>query len=659
MAYRFPLLFICLLIFVGCAELPARHPVLASGSLPDLLPVRTFVANTDYQGGFQISPDGEKIAWTAVHGISPAVFVKTVGQDDARALDLFSPSFSWAADSRHLLMHKDRDGDENYHVWLVDTDRAGAAPRDMTPFPGSRNEVLAVPPVGDTILVASNQRDPRWFEPFRIDLTTGAHSLVAENTGDVSAWIPDRQGELRGRIRTDQGMSRLDYLDHTTWKPVYAWTADDTVAVLGIDAEKQHIWLLSNRGRDKAGVVSLSIASSEESITFEDPKVDVSEVGFSNQTGNPTYAITHPDHPRLHVFDAALSKDLDTWMASLPGKPNAPLGIEILGADRRDDSMVISLYDHAGKRFYLWNRTTGSSELLGNEAMVKHAETLAPITPVTITARDGLALPAYLTLPRLPNAKHVPMVLLVHGGPWARNTWADPDFPTDAMRVQFLANRGYSVLQVNFRGSSGYGRRFQEAAVRQFGAAMQDDLDDAVEWAIREGHADPEHIAIMGGSYGGYATLMAMGRKPNRFACGVDLFGPADLVTNLSDFPPYWAHGVHLWHRFVGNPADANDRAQLAERSPLWRAAEIDRPLLVIQGSEDVRVRASQSDRMVAALREAGKTVEYLKIDGMGHGANHWPHNLSMFRRIEDFLGPCLGGRSSGFDYFELGAWAF
>lgn len=647
-----------LLALVGCAELPVRHPALTTDSLPELLPVRAFVAPTDYKGGYQISPDGQKIAWVAVQGISAAIFVKTIGQDDTRALNLYSPGFTWAGDSRHLLISKDRNGDENHHIWLIDTDPAGREPRDLTPFAPSRNGVLAVPRTGDHILITSNRRDNRWFEPYKIDLATGADSLLAENPGDVSDWIADRNDNLRGRIRTAGDMLHLDILDEATWKPIYAWTSNDSVDVLDINLAQQKVWLRSNRGRDKAALISLSMPDGIESVMFEDSKVDVSDVGFSQATGNPIFATTYPDHPRLHVFDVGLRSDLDMLLPKLTKKPSGPLGIDITSADRRDERMVVSWYDHTGKRFYLWNRKTGASEFLGNDHMVKHADALAPIAPVTITARDGLALSGYLTLPRVSTARHLPMVLLVHGGPWARNLWADPDFPPDALRVQFLANRGYAVLQVNFRGSTGYGRRFQEAGVRQFGAAMQDDLDDAADWAIREGYADPSKIAIMGASYGGYATLMGLSRSPSRFACGVNLFGPTDLAALLKDFPPYWSHGLPLWHRFVGNPADPTDLAQLAQRSPLSHVAKIDRPLLVIQGGGDVRVGVSQSDRLVAAMRDAGKPVEFLKIDGMGHLSSHWTQDLRMFRRIEDFLGQCLGGRSSGFDYYQLAAWA-
>lgn len=428
--------------------------------------------------------------------------------------------------------------------------------------------------------------------------------------------------------------------------------------MLSIDAERDRIWLRSNRGRDKVAVVAISTGDGAETVFYEDPAVDVGEVGISRLSGDPAYAATYPDYPRLEVFDGELRERLRTWRSKLMDAPGQVRGVEVLSADRCEENIVIAAYDHSGKRYYLWNRLTGADPLLGSDALRRHAHALAPIKPVSFASRDGLTLHGYLTLPQGVPPHRLPLVLLVHGGPWARDLWAAPDVTADALRVQFLANRGYAVLQVNYRGSTGYGRKFHEAAIGEFGGAMQEDLLDAVAWAIREGYADAERVAIMGASYGGYATLAALSQAPRTFACGVDMFGPSDLVSLLEEFPPYWRHALPMWHRLVGNPAVPQQRRRLADRSPLGNAARIERPLLIIQGTGDVRSTVEQSDRMVDALRAAGKPVQYLRIAGMGHGTWHWPHNLRIFRAAEDFLGDCLGGRNRGFDYFELAAWA-
>jgi dipeptidyl aminopeptidase/acylaminoacyl peptidase len=283
---------------------------------------------------------------------------------------------------------------------------------------------------------------------------------------------------------------------------------------------------------------------------------------------------------------------------------------------------------------------------------------LVPMRPVTIPSRDGLQLPAYLTLPRGPRAK-LPMVLLVHGGPWARTTWGDPFRSAEANYAQFLANRGYAVLQVDFRGSTGYGRGFHAAAMGEFAGKMQDDLLDGVRWAVDAQIADPQRIAIVGWSYGGYAALVGLTQTPRTFACGISLSGPTDLASLIESFPATWTLDLSAWHDFVGDPAIAEDREAMTRKSPLSHAQALERPVLIVQGMTDVRVRRDQAERMVHALRAAGKPVEYLAIPEMGHGMGYWVHRLAILRKSETFLHGCLGGRASRFHPFDAVAWAW
>jgi len=273
------------------------------------------------------------------------------------------------------------------------------------------------------------------------------------------------------------------------------------------------------------------------------------------------------------------------------------------------------------------------------------------VKPVMITSRDDLQLHGYLTLPRGVTAKRLPMVLLVHGGPWMRS--GNPYRSEDADNAQFLANRGYAVLQMDFRGSTGYGKRLLTAAIGEFAGKMHDDLLDAVRWAVDSGIADPTRVAIMGWSYGGYAALVGMTMTPKEFACGISLGGPTDLASLIESFPPYWTADLSMWHDYVGNPAIAYDRDEMTRKSPLTYANQLQRPLLIMHGANDVRVRIDQSQRMVDALKRAGKPVEYLSIPDMGHGASWWVHRLAFLRKTEDFLHRCLGGRASRFDPFE------
>jgi dipeptidyl aminopeptidase/acylaminoacyl peptidase len=639
-------------------EQPARHQALINSALPKLLPVREFVANTDYNGGYTVSPDGKKLAWIAVRGFGTAIFVKTIGQDNARSLSLISHNFRWAGDSRRLLLLKDRKGDENSHVWVLDTERPEEPAVDLTPFDNTHAEIQAVIPDSSSIIVVHNHRDARSFDLYRTDIVSHTSTLVAENPGDVASWVVDNKGVLCGRIRYSGDHNWLEIKQGDAWRTIYSWKAKDTVEVLSVTADHQRMWLRSNHERDRVALLSISTTDGRETVFHEDPNVDVSEVGISRVTDKPMFAQFYPDYPHIEIFESDLRNALQAFRNKLMDELKQFLGMEILSVDQREENFVLSAYDHSGKSYYLWNRKSGTDTLLGSDAMRRHAADLAPIRPIAFKSRDGLTLHGYLTLPQGVAPRHLPMVLLVHGGPFARNLWADPDFWPDATRVQFLANRGYAVLQINYRGSTGYGRKFYEAAIGEFAGTMQLDLLDATDWAIREGVADPDHIAIMGASYGGYATLFALTQSPKTFACGVDIFGPSDLVSLLEKFPPYWQSILPVWRRFVGDPTSAEVRRQLTDKSPLKNAAKVERPLLIIQGTGDVRSAADQSDNMVAALRAAGKPVEYMRISGMGHGSTYWPHNLRIYRKTEDFLSECLGGRSSGFDYYELVAWA-
>jgi dipeptidyl aminopeptidase/acylaminoacyl peptidase len=304
----------------------------------------------------------------------------------------------------------------------------------------------------------------------------------------------------------------------------------------------------------------------------------------------------------------------------------------------------------------LINIATGTLTVLGDTTRSRiHAVSPLPQqTPLAFQSRDGLALTGYLTLPTNTSGTNLPTVLYVHGGPWSRDVWNSGD-----SMPAFLANRGYAVLQVNYRGSSGYGRAFQEAAQGQFAAKMHDDLLDGVDHLIRQGITDPSKVAIMGASYGGYASLVGMTFTPERFACGISMVGMSDLASLINNAPPYWELGMPWWIRYVGNPADPKDRAIMDEKSPLYHANQARKPLLILHGANDPRVKLDQSTRMVEALRQAGKEVDLVVFKGAGHGPQKWSDNLSYYRKTEDFLSHCLGGRSNGFDVFELGSWAF
>jgi dipeptidyl aminopeptidase/acylaminoacyl peptidase len=640
------------LSIAACAVQPT-HESLKGSTLPPLLPVRDFVANTDYNGHYRISPDGKKLAWKAVAGTREEIFVRTIGRDDARSLGFGAQgySFVWAQDSRRLLFIKDAGGNENFHLFRVAIDKPDERPVDITPLANTRvaiQQIIENDPAH--ILVIHNGRDKAVFDLYRLNLDSGEMELLYENTEQVIRVVTDRQGRLRARVRQDDDYRYLELPvpegTTTRWSILSRWRRDDDVQVLKFNRDGDAVYMLSNRDRDKVALVRLDVITGNEAVVYAHPGVDVSAVQFDRRTLEPALAYTQPDYPQVEALDPRLHDALQAF------RKDGPAGIYVSSVDDAQHLLTVDVNDDREVDFYLLDRRSGRTTLLGRGPTHAFADKLASMRPIRFQARDGLTLRGYLTLPATAD-RPLPTVLLVHGGPFHRDIW---QYNREA---QFLANRGYAVLQVNYRGSRGYGRAFMQAAIGEFAGKMQDDLIDAVNWAVEQGIADPAHIAIMGRSFGGYATLVGLSMTPETFACGIDIVGPADLATLDENFPAYWKPFMHRWRKYAGDPDNAEDRARMRAQSPLYHAGQVVRPVLIIQGANDVRVKQDQSDRMVAALRAADKDVDYLVIEGEGHRIRHWKNRLKEYRAIEDFLAPCLGGRSSGFDYYQLGSWLF
>lgn len=637
------------LLLVACSVAPT-HPALQPAHLPRLLPVRDFVANTDYNGLYRISPDGTKLAWQAVSGVHEALFVKSLDSGEVKVLPI-KGEYVWAQDSRHLLFYRDHKGNENYHILLVDAANPNAAPIDLTPYDGTRayvQQMIESDP--QHVLIAHNRRDPHVFDLVKVNLDTGEEEPVAANPGTVTRWLTHRDGVLWGRVRQAGEASHLERYDAgtTAWHSIYQWDRFDGVAPLALSADKQSVWLLSNRGRDLRALVKFDLVTGGETVVYQHPQVDVSDLLFSQRTREPLLAYAEPDYPHLEFLDASLKADLAPFLSS------PPQGLRVTSMDDQDRRLTVEVYSSVGRQFYLFDRASNQRTLLGESASMKFAELLAPVEPVAFQSRDGLTLHAYLTLPKGAVPKNLPTVLLVHGGPWFRDQW-ESDVYTNRL-AQFLANRGYAVAQINYRGSSGYGRTFMEAAIGEFGARMQNDLLDGMQWLVEQGIADPQRVAIIGRSFGGYAALAGLAFTPDTFACGVDIVGVSDLTAQSG--PAYGELG-RWWVRYFGNPAIPADLEKLKQRSPYYHVDAIKRPVMIVYGANDARVQRAQSEKMIAALEAAQKDVQSVMLKGEGHLITRWPSNLKMYRRIEDFLAGCLGGRSSGFDYYELGAWAF
>ncbi len=637
------------LLLSACSIAPV-HPALKSAQLPDLIPIRDVVADVSATGGYSVSPDGKRLAWIGTSGVQTALWVKTIGKEDAHAYPTRLRYYRWSADSQFIAVVKDTAGDEDAHIYALDLNDPQNQMRDVTPFVKSTQRIVQVIEGGAEMVVTSNRRLKTVFDAYKLNLKTGAMTLLAQNPGLVESWGVDKAGTLRARILVDGEQKHLQIpASEDSWKTTATWGRFDTAYPIGQWVNKEGAWFLSNRGRDKLALVNLDFATGQETLVFESPDVDVGSVYFSKKTREPLLIGTVPDHPKHMVNDAALREHF----AKMTQQRAA--NIFITSGDDNDELLTVSINTEHGVKQYLIDKAKGQVQFLGENTMTRVAKEvqLSSIKPIRVTARDGLLLHGYLTLPVAVEAKNLPTVLLVHGGPWARDTWGDNRY------VQWLANRGYAVLQINYRGSSGYGRAFQDKAIGEFAGKMHDDLIDTVNWAVKSGVSDPKKIAISGGSYGGYAAMVGVTFTPEVFACAVNFVGVTDLARLLETVPPYWELGLPWWHRFTGNPAIPEQRAVMNAKSPIYKAHAVTKPVLIMHGVNDPRVKLEQSELMVAALQKEGKDVEYHTFKNAGHGGMSWNNNLTMYRKTEDFLAKCLGGRSSGFDMYQLASWLF
>ena len=648
------LLFIFVFSLNGCSTAPT-HKNLRSASLPKLIPLRDFVANTKSSYGYQVSPDGKKLAWLAVKGTKLAIHFKQINSNKVQTINTQSGksvgNFNWAQDSRTLFYYEDTLGDENYHVFKVSIDKPNAKSVDLTPLKGVRVFITKIPRNDPHhIYVSHNQRDKSVFDLYRLNLKTNQLTLIAKNPGDAEGVLIDDSGKLRARYRKlSDNRKSLESLsaDGKHWKKVIDWDFEDSLRVLDFTPDSNSVWVISNIGVDKKSLYKMDIRTGKMQPVYAESDVDLDGVSISKVTKKPVYAASMPDYPRLHFFDAKLEAEFNRVKQKHDGY------ISVVSTDNAERTIVFFVSKEKKREYYLYNRDSGETSLIGKNPLAKHVSKLSDTKAISYKSRDGLTIHGYLTIPKGLEGKRVPMILQVHGGPWARDRYG-PNH-----RIQFLANRGYAVLQVNYRGSTGYGKKFKQAAIREFAGKMHDDLIDGVNWAIKQGVADKEKVCIKGGSYGGYATLVGMTFTPDVFACGVDVVGMSNLVTLIKNVPAYWKSGMPLWYKYVGHPNNPEDVKDMESRSPLFKVNAVKNPLMVVQGANDPRVTQLESDQIVKALRASGKEVEYLLFKDEGHGIRKWTNNLIYHRKMEDFLAKHLGGRSAGFDYYELGTLIF
>ena len=597
------------------------------------IPLRDFFRNPE-QTAFRISPDGRYLSWLAPYERRLNVFVRPIGggtttrvtSETARDIG----GYFWKGE--RIVFVKDFGGDENFHVVSVSLDGAQV---DLTPGDKVKADVVDMLEDDDGHLIVShNRRDESVFDVFRIDIATGAATVLAQNPGNVTTWHTDHDGKLRAAGTSDGVNTSLLYREREDqdFTPILTTSFKEAVQPLFFTFDNRKLYVASNRGRDKAAIFEFDPAAAREgALLVESAEADIEALFHSRKRKVLTSARWVTSKVQRKFFDAhteAMYRDIE---ARLPG-----YDVTLTSSNKDEDKFVVAaMSDRTPGKRYLYDSNARTLELLADIAPWLPEAQLSSMQPIVFEARDGLAIHGYLTLPQGRDPRNLPVVVNVHGGPWARDVWGfNPE-------VQFLANRGYAVLQVNFRGSTGYGRKFWEASFREWGRKMQDDLTDGVQWLIAQGVADPSRIAIYGGSYGGYATLAGLAFTPDLYACGVDYVGVSNLLTFMKSIPPYWKPFLAMLQEMVGDME--KDEAMLRAASPVFSADRIKSPLLIAQGAKDPRVVKSESDQMVDAMRKRGVEVEYLVKDNEGHGFRNEENRFEFYEAMERFLARHIG----------------
>jgi len=584
----------------------------------------------------QISPDGTMLAYLAPDQGVLNVWLRTLGRTDDRVITNDRKrgirNFSWQYDSKSILYGQDQGGDENWRIYQ--TNVASKQTRDLTPFEKSRADIIALDPNHpEALLIQSNKRDSKVFDVYRVNLKNGSVALDTENPGDVQGWQADNDLQVRAaQITTEDGGALIRVRDDvkSPWRELMKWGPEETLGnIVGFSPDNKSLYIITSLDANAARLVSVDVASGKRTVVAEDPQFDVS------------FAVTHPKTNKLQAVVflrerrdfQIVDNDIQADFEALRKVRDAD--ISNVSRDVKDDKWIVTFEgDDSPVYYYLYDRATKLATMLFSNRPALEKYKLAKVKPVEYTARDGMKIYGYLTTPAGAEAKNLPMVVFPHGGPWGRDLWGYDPY------AQWLTNRGYAVLQPNFRASTGYGKQYLNAGDRQWAGAMHTDLLDGKDWVVKQGIADPKKICIMGGSYGGYATLAGVAFSPDAFACGVDIVGPSNLNTLLKTIPPYWSTFVAVFHKRMGE-----DEAFLKSQSPLFKADEIKVPLLIGQGKNDPRVNKAESDQIVAAMRKNDKPVEYYVFPDEGHGFAR-PENRMAFNAVsEEFLAKYLGGR--------------
>jgi|TARA_B110000881_G_scaffold92698_1_gene81276 dipeptidyl aminopeptidase/acylaminoacyl peptidase len=600
-----------------------------------LIPIEDFFRNPE-KSSFSISPNGSHIAYMKPWKTRMNIYVVNIKTDVERRLTSSEErsiyGFGWLGDER-IGYVKDDGGDENIHFYAVNKD--GSNEIDLTPFKNVKATIIDdLEADSEHVILGLNKRNQQIFDPYRVNVNTGEMTMIAENPGNISGWMTDHDGKLRIATTSDGVSTSLLYRDSEAgkFKSILTTNFKEGVSPLLFTFDNKQLYVASNRGRDKTAIYKFNIDHVQEGkLIFEHEEVDVSNLMFSKKrkvlTG-VSYTVAKKDIVFFDDWRANIQKKLK---AQLPGYE---IGITSFSKDETK-AIIVTYSDKSRGTYYFYDVEENKLTDLGKVSPWLNENHMAEMNPIKYTSRDGLIIHGYLTLPKGSEGKKLPVVVNPHGGPWARDTWGYNS------QIQFLANRGFAVLQMNFRGSTGYGREFWEISFKEWGKSMQDDITDGVKWLIDEGIADPNRIAIYGASYGGYATLAGLAFTPDLYACGVDYVGVSNIFTLLETLPPYWELGRQMMYEMIGDPETEKDLLEAA--SPIFHVDSIKVPLFVAQGANDPRVKQAESDQIVEALKSRGVEVPYMLKEDEGHGFHNEENQFDFYRKMEQFLKKHIG----------------
>lgn len=624
------LAFVAILSISGCTSNKPKVP---------LLPITDFFKNP-VKDNFRISPSGKSIAFLMPWENRMNIFVQKVGESESfrvtNSTERDINYYFWGNENRIIYL-QDSNGDENYHLYAVDPD--GSHHKELTPFPNTNVWVIdELIDNEDEMIISMNKRNKAFFDAYKINLKTGEISLVAKNPGKVTRWITDNNGVIRIAVETDGVNVGLLYRnsDSEEFEPSVVTDFKTDLTPLFFTEDNKYVYMCSNVGRDKCAIVKFDIKNNEElEEIYSNPDVDVVKL-LQSKNSSKAIGVSYITWKRnTFYFDDSFKKLQEELEKRLPN-----LEVVVSNFNRNEDKFIVRTYsDKNLGAFYYFDKTESELQKLSDVSPWLNENNMAHMKPISYKSRDGLTIHGYLTLPRGVKHNNLPVVINPHGGPWIRDYWG---FNKE---VQFLANRGYAVLQMNYRGSSGYGKEFWQAGFKQWGQKMQDDIADGAQWLIRQEIADPERIAIYGASFGGYAALAGLVKNPDLYACGVSYSGIIDIIAFLKSVPPYWQPFREMLFEMVGDPA--KDLEMMKENSPRYHPEKIIAPVFIAQGGNDPKVPAEMTEKFIQILKKNGVQVKYMFKENEGHGFKNEENKIEFYSELEKYLSEHLRGRKS------------